>query len=293
MIIGGGRLRLGVSLETPSDHPDELVRAYVDAGYSAAVCPPVSLDQRERIRAIRDAFARHDVMLAEVGVWNNMLDRDPGRRAANVEANVRALAVADELGALCCVNIAGSFHPTRWDGPDPRNLSEEAFELTVQNVRHIIDAVKPRRSFYTLETMPWVIPDSPDSYLRLIEAIDRPMFRAHLDPVNLINCPSRYYDTAGFLRQCFSKLGPWIVSCHGKDIVMHDHLTVHLDEVRPGLGALDYEVFLQEISRLPGDVPLILEHLPPEGYPAAREYVLGVAARVGLSFHKPLTGETL
>ena len=68
---------------------------------------------------------------------------------------------------------------------------------------------------------------------------------------------------------------------------MHDQLTVHLDEVRPGLGALDYQVFLQEISRLPRDVPLILEHLPQEEYPAARKYVLEVATRVGLSFHTP------
>jgi len=74
---------------------------------------------------------------------------------------------------------------------------------------------------------------------------------------------------------------------------MHDQLTVHLDEVRPGLGGLDYQVFLQEISRLPGEVPLILEHLPQEEYPAAREHVLGVAARIGLSFHTPLTGENM
>ncbi len=280
-------MRLGVYLDTRSDDPEEIARAYVEAGYSTAVAPPVSLDQPERIRAIREAFARHDVMLAEVGVWNNMLDPDPARRAANVEANVRALALADEVGARCCVNIAGSFHPSRWDGPHPRNLSEEAFELTVQNVRQIIDAVKPKQAFYTLETMPWVIPDSADSYLRLIEAIDQPMFGVHLDPVNLINCPVRYYDNAGLLRECFSKLGPWIRSCHGKDILMRDQLTVHLDEVRPGLGALNYKVFLQELSRLPRDVPLILEHLAPDEYPLAREYVVGVAAQIGLSFHMP------
>lgn len=278
-------MRLGVSLETQSDDPEEIARAYVNAGYSAAVCPPVSLDQPERIRAIREAFARHDVMLAEIGVWNNMLDPDPAQRATNVEANIRTLALADELGVVCCVNIAGSFSETVWDGPHPRNLSEQAFELTVQNVRQIIDAVKPRRTFYSLETMPWVIPDSPDSYLRLIEAVDRPMFAVHLDPVNMISCPARYYHNADFLSECFSKLGRWIVSCHGKDILMRDRLTVHLDEVRSGLGRLDYRVFLQELSRLPRDVPLILEHLPQEEYPLAREYIVEVAAEAGLSFH--------
>ncbi len=280
-------MRLGPSLHIDTEDPDAIARGYVDAGYSAAVCPPVTLDQPDRIRAIREAFTHHDVMLAEIGVWNNMLHPDPTQRAANLEANIQALALGDELGVVCCVNIAGSFNPDLWDGPHPRNLSDEAFERTVKNVRQIIDAVKPRRTRYCLETMPWVIPDSVDSYLKLIEAIDRPMFGVHLDPVNMINCPARYYDNAGFLRQCFSRLGPWTVSCHGKDILMHDRLTVHLDEVRPGLGALDYKVYLQELSRLPGDVPLILEHLPQEEYPAAREYIVGVAAQIGLSFHTP------
>jgi sugar phosphate isomerase/epimerase len=280
-------MRLGVGLRTASNDPDAIARAYVEAGYSAAVCPPVSLDDPERIRAIHDAFARHDVMLAEIGVWNNMLHPDPGQRIVNVEANVQTLALGDELGVVCCVNIAGSFNPELWDGPHPRNLSDEAFELTVENVRRIIDAVKPKRTHYCLETMPWVIPDSVDSYLSLIEAIDRPMFGVHLDPVNMINSPARYYDNAGFLRDCFSRLGPWIVSCHAKDIQMRDQLTVHLDEARPGLGVLDYQVYLRELSRLPGDVPLLLEHLPQEEYPAAREYVVGVVEQIGLSFHIP------
>jgi len=280
-------MRLGVGLRTESNEPDAIARAYVEAGYSAAVCPPASLDQPELIRAVRDAFARHDVMLAEIGAWNNMLHPDLGQCTANVEANIQTLALGDELGAVCCVNIAGSFNPELWDGPHPCNLSDEAFELTVENVRQIIDTVKPKRTRYCLETMPWVIPDSVDSYLSLIEAVDRPMFGVHLDPVNMINSPARYYDNAGFLRDCFSRLGPWIVSCHAKDIRMHAQLTVHLDEVRPGLGALDYAVYLRELSQLPGDVPLLLEHLPQEEYPAAREHIVGVAEQMGLSFHTP------
>ena len=49
-------------------------------------------------------------------------------------------------------------------------------------VREIIDAVRPTRAFYTLEPMPWAYPDSVDSYLRLIAAIDRRAFGVHLDP---------------------------------------------------------------------------------------------------------------
>jgi hypothetical protein len=41
-------MRLGVELDTHSDDPEAIARAYVDAGYSAAVCPPVSLDHPAR-----------------------------------------------------------------------------------------------------------------------------------------------------------------------------------------------------------------------------------------------------
>lgn len=279
-------MRLGVSLGSQSDDPEEIARQYVEAGYGAANCPPATLEQPERIKAIREAFARHDLCLAEVGVWNNMLDPDPQKRKANLEINIQKMALAEEVGAVCCVNIAGSFDPEHWDGPHPHNLSEEAFELTVENVRTILDTVQPKHSFYTLETMPWAIPDSPDSYLRLIEAVDRPMFAVHLDPVNMINCPARFYNNAEFLRQCFARLGKWIISCHAKDIQMSEKLTVHLQERRPGLGALDYRTFLSELSRLPGDVPLMLEHLPAEEYPLAQQYVLEEAQACGVRFRE-------
>ncbi len=276
-------MRLGVGLDLQTEDPEEIACAYVAAGYSAAVCPRVRLDQPERIKAIRSAFQRQDVLLAELGAWNNMLDPDPAQRAANLQANQDALALADEVGAVCCVNIAGSFNPTAWDGPHPNNLSEAAFDRTVENVRGIIDAVQPRRTRYCLETMPWVIPDSPASYRALVDAIDRPAFGVHLDPVNLVNSPARYYRTGDLIRECFEMLGPWIISCHAKDILLRERLTVHLDEVRPGLGGLDYEVFLRQLSRLADDLPLMLEHLPQKEYPAAREHLLAVARREGVS----------
>jgi sugar phosphate isomerase/epimerase len=279
-------MRLGVGLHIPSDDPEMIASAYVEAGYSAAICPTVTIDQPERIRAIQTAFNKHDVLLAEMGVWNNMLHPDPEIRANNIHANIETLAVADEVGVHCCVNIAGSFDPDHWDGPHPKNFSEEAFELTVENVRTILDGAKPRRTIYSLETMPWVIPDSIESYQRLIEAINHPMFGVHLDPVNMINSPSRFYNNARFLQDCFARLGEVIVSVHAKDIRMEPKLTVHLQEVRPGLGTLDYKTFITEMSKLPVDTPFILEHLPQEDYAPSQAYILEVADEVGVSFYE-------
>ncbi|MEA3226563.1 MAG: hypothetical protein U9Q07_11485 [Planctomycetota bacterium] len=80
------------------------------------------------------------------------------------------------------------------------------------------------------------------------------------------------------------KLGPYLKSCHAKDILLDPKLTTHLDEVRPGLGGLDYAVFLKELSKIP-DTPLMLEHLKgAEQYRLAAEHIRGAAKEVGLSF---------
>lgn len=274
-------MRLGGPVFENTDTPDEWTDRVVGLGYRAAYCP-VSLDAEEQtIAAYEQAALKADIVIAEVGAWSNPLSDDPTARNAALEKCRRALWVADRIGARCCVNIAGSRGP-QWDGPHPDNLTEETFDRIVDSVRSIIDAVKPTRACYTLETMPWIYPDSPESYARLLDAIDRPACGVHLDPVNLVNGPERYFRTGDLIHRCFELLGSRIKSCHAKDILLHGNLTVHLDEVRPGVGGLDYGVYLKELACLDPDTPLMLEHLPnPSEYALAAQHIRTVAGTSG------------
>lgn len=149
-------------------------------------------------------------------------------------------------------------------------------------LREIIDAVRPTRTVYALQTMPWAYPNSADTYLDLIEAIDRQELGVHFDPVNIVNSPERYHHNGDLMRDCFKKLGPRIVSCHAKGIVMSQKLTVHLDETAPGKGHLDYEVFLGELGKLASDIPIMLEHLQDaEAYSEAAAHVRSVGSKIG------------
>lgn len=276
-------MQLGGPLFQPYHSPEEWTAAVQKYGYRAAYCP-VGIDApHEVIRAYEHAARQAHLIIAEVGAWSNPLSSNEEERQEALKLCKQALALADEIGALCAVNIAGS-RGEKWDAPDPRNLTPETFEMIVVTVREILDSVKPRRAFYTLEPMPWMVPDSVDHYLDLIRAIDRPMFGVHLDPVNLINSPQRYFENSRLLKDCFERLGPWIKSCHAKDVLLRPQLTTHLDEVRPGLGGLDYRTFLREASRLPQDVPLMLEHMTEEqDYLLAAQYLRQVATEEGLS----------
>ncbi len=280
----GAALRLGgpVVFEKTGD-PDTWVRAVKKLGYSAAYCPVGADADSDTVAAYERAAKKADIIIAEVGAWSNPISPDEATRKAALEKCRMQLALADRIGARCCVNITGSRGP-QWDGPSPENLTEETFDLIVETTRGIIDDVRPKRTWFTLETMPWAYPDSADSYVRLIKAIDRDRFAAHLDPVNLVCSPQRYYGNGKLIRECFEKLGPYIKSCHAKDILLHPKLTTHLDEIRPGKGGLDYATFLRELNKLPG-VPLMLEHLPnAEEYRQAADHIRSVAQSVGLSF---------
>ena len=100
----------------------------------------------------------------------------------------------------------------------------------------------------------------------------------------MISSPQRYYNNGAFLRECFSKLGLYIKSIHAKDIIILPKLTVHLEERRPGLGTLDYSVFLRETSKL-NNIPFMLEHLAnQEEYKLAADYVREVGKKAGIIF---------
>jgi sugar phosphate isomerase/epimerase len=276
-------MRLGGQIFADKLDPEGWASAAVQAGYRAAVCPIGNDASEALIRGYREAAQRNDIVLAEVGAWSNPISRDAAVRQEALEYCKKQLALAEEIGARCCVNIAGSLGE-QWDGPYPDNFSNETFELIVETVREIIDAVRPSRTFFTLETMPWVFPDSADSYLALIKAIDREQFAVHLDPVNMISSPRLYYRNGEMIRDFFAKLGPYIKNCHAKDILLSGKLTVHLDEVIPGTGALDYKVYLRELSKLDPDTPLILEHLSTEEeYAAAAGYIRRTAAELDIA----------
>ena len=279
-------MRLGGPIFVKSDDPAVLAKAHRDLGYRAAYAPSdLSVTDKDRIAGLVREFARQDVVIAEVGAWKNMLDPDPEKRRQNMAYVTEKLAVAELLGARNCVDIAGSYDPNLWYAQNPRNLSQEFVDATVENCRKLIDTVKPQRTCFSIEMMPWSFPTGPDEYVRLVKAVDRKAFGVHLDVCNTMNSPVRLYNNSAGIRECFAKLGPWIKSCHAKDLKWGPGVQVWIQEVIPGTGLIDYKTILLELSRLGTDAPLMLEHLHSEAeYTQGRQYIQGVARSLGLSF---------
>lgn len=276
-------MKLGGTVMGAWKTPGEWEALLLKTRFSAVTAPVDYTASREEVKAVCEIARRRNVTIAEVGVWKNPLSPDPQARRAALEYAKRQLAFADEIGVACCVNIAGSAG-ARWDGAYRENYSAETYEKTVMSIREIIDAVKPRRSFYTIEPMPWMVPDGPDEYLQLIKDVDRPQFAAHMDFANMINCPRRFLDASAFIETCFKKLGPYIKSCHIKDVALEAPFTTMLRETAPGRGALDYRPILRAAhAHMSGGMPMLLEHMDSfEAYEAAFRHLESIAGELGI-----------
>jgi sugar phosphate isomerase/epimerase len=296
---GKGSVRLGGPIALPgavpagigagnasSPDPVELARAARKLGYRAIACPQMDLKDKKGIRAIEEACKAEDVVIAEVTAFGfNMMARDSEERKQALDSMCEKMALADEVGARCCVNIAGYRGSDAKNRQHPENLNQVGFDMTVENVRRIVDMVKPKRAKFALEAMSWIIPDGPDSYLELIRAVDRSGFGVHFDPVNLINSPRRHFENGKFLEECFAKIGKWIVSCHAKDTLMTGDSITHINEGRPGTGILDWKTFLRGVAALQQNPPIMMEHLKSqEEYLQARDFIFAQGKEIGISF---------
>lgn len=265
---------LGLSSSLKHSSPKEWAETHKALGLKSVVFPVDCNAGENLIEAYKEEAEKHGLLIAEVGIWRNTLAADMAEREKWIDYAIRQLKMADKIGAACCVNVVGTPYGPRWDGGYRQNFSQELWQLAVKMVQHIIDEANPVRTKFSIESMPWMIPSSPDEYLRLIKDVNRKEFGAHLDVVNMITSPERYFFNDKFLEECFSKLKGKICSCHLKDIRLKEEYTFQLQECACGQGTLDLELFAKLATAENAQMPMIIEHLSTdEEYLESLKYV--------------------
>ncbi len=262
-------MRIGVNGYMKYKNADEWIGLIKELEVSTVTAPMKYSDSPEVKKSYMDYIRKHNLVIGEVGIWKNPLSPDANERKEALRYSKEQLSLAEEVKANCCVNIVGAAG-SNWMGYYPENYSEDTYALIIDTVREIIDEVKPKNTFYTIEPMQWMHPDSPDGYLKLIQDVDRKELAVHLDYANMINGIERYHNRREFIKECYRKLGPYIKSIHAKDLHLGEESPCSILEVCPGAGEIDFAQVMRLSNKLGPDIPVFVEHLSSfEEYKAA------------------------
>ena len=151
----------GIETKEGKADPAAFAEAHVKAGYQAAYCPEFLHPGQKENNLFSKEMMKRGILWAEAGAWCNPLTADEKEARKNREYMIERLALAEELGAKTCVNIAGTFSSENWYGPHEGNYSEDFFALAVDTVRYVLDAVKPRRTTFLWKSCPIIFWTAP------------------------------------------------------------------------------------------------------------------------------------
>lgn len=239
------------------------------------------------VSELKAACKEYDIVIFEVGGYRNILHTDEAERQANLKHLARCLETADRIGCRMVGTVTGSRNPegNKWGdnyAVHPDNWTLETWKLAISGIKQILKDTAGVKAVLGMEAQVTTNLDGPVAHRNLMEDVGSPRVKVNLDPTNMVHMLNHFHTTE-LITQCFDMLGEDIYGCHAKDSYVLPHSqTVHIQEVCPGRGNLDYETYLVRISRLKWSRSLLPEHFPAEQVPEGLAYIRKVAAKVGV-----------
>jgi sugar phosphate isomerase/epimerase len=289
------RLRLGLAGGLiPADARDltpERAQHLVDLGVRAIVAhffqnPPETIPGA-LARKVRTVLADAGLHLSQVTGYNpNLVHPDDGLREKDLARLRQALHAAAALGADMVISGCGSLHPSFFYGPAAGNHRPETRERLIGNLRRAAAWAAEEGVALAMECHVLTTLDTPENIRAVLDAVDSPWLVANFDPVNLIgDLPALYANDRATLHAWHTGGPRWSRrSMHLKDILPQPAFVMHLDEVAPGSGLLDYATVFSICRQLDEGAAVIVEHLEDAQVPDALRWVKTAAEQHGLSF---------
>jgi len=267
-----------------SEAPEETVRRIRDAGYTAVNTQPSQWSDAELVE-MRKLLKQYDVTVFEVGAYDNLIHPDTAKRRDILKKIVTKFEDAEKIGGAMVATVSGSCDPVYLINPHPDNWTPETWKLLVASVNQILNDTAGMQVTLGMEAQITTNLDGPKAHRRLIDDVGDDRCRVNLDPTNMVSLAT-YFHTTDLLNECFDLLGESIMGCHAKDtFILPDKQTIHVQEVCPGKGVMDYETYLVRMSRLKWPRAIFPEHIEPEEYPEADAYIKRIAGKVGVGIY--------
>jgi len=244
---------------------------------------------REKCRYISDTFREADLPVVAISGYTNLVHPDRFKREENIKNIKTLLKFARDLGSPFVVSETGTFNEESDWVYHEKNGTEEAYENLCEIVSDLTGFAGDHGSVFLVENYVNNIIGSVDQVLRLFSDVNHPSLGLLMDPTNYFS-DINIDDVDGELNRIFNALGDKIRVAHAKDCKKAEntgekHANIDADESHtfrgagsvelpaPGLGILNYDLYLKRLSALHPNIPLIIEHLDEGDIPRAKKFV--------------------
>jgi sugar phosphate isomerase/epimerase len=247
-----------------------------------------SLDH-EKCSFIRNAFRDANLPIVAVSGYTNIVHPDLRKRESNLNNLKTILKYARDLGAPYVVSETGTFNEDSDWVYHEKNGTEEAYETLCEIVTDLAKFAYDNGSVFLVENYVNNIIGTVNQVLRLLSDVDHPSLGLLMDPTNYFS-DININDVDGELNRIFNALGNRIKIAHAKDCkraenTAEKHVDIDASEAHsfrgagsvelpaPGLGILNYDLYLKRLSALHPNIPLIIEHLDEADIPRAKKFI--------------------
>jgi sugar phosphate isomerase/epimerase len=252
---------------------------------------------REKCNLIRDTFRDANLPIVAVSGYTNLVHPNLIKRNENINNVKTLLKFARDLGSPYVVSETGTFNEESDWVYHEKNGTNEAYETLCGIVTDLTKFAYDHGSIFLVENYVNNIIGTVNQLLRLFSDINHPSLGLLMDPTNYFS-DVNIDDVDGELNRIFNALGEKIRIAHAKDCKRADniaekHANIDADESHtfrgagsvelpaPGLGILNYDLYLKRLSAIHPNIPIIIEHLDETDIPRAKKFIDEKLKKVG------------
>ncbi|CAN7281228.1 sugar phosphate isomerase/epimerase family protein [Rhizobium sp. LjRoot254] len=257
---------------------------------------------KDKCTTIRNTFRDNNLPICCISGYTNIIHPDKEERARRVGYLKEIIRHAQYLGTPYVISETGTYNTESDWVHHPKNKTEEGFEECRKVVADLAQFAYDHGAMFLLETYVNNVVGSVEETVRMFAQVDHPGLGLLMDPTNYFESHN-IDDMDKILNQVFDTLQDKIKIGHAKDVKRSggDKTEKHADigdedaseshtfrgvgEIElpaPGLGSLNYDLYLKLLSRKHPNIPMIIEHLEESDVPRAKKFLDGKLRAQGL-----------
>jgi sugar phosphate isomerase/epimerase len=256
---------------------------------------------KDKAKKVRDTFRAHDLPISCISGYTNIIHPDLDHRKANVDRLKEIIRNARDFGTPYVISETGTYNTESEWMSDPKNRTEEGFETCRKVIAELAQEAYDHGATFLLETYVNNVVGSVEETVKMFDQVDHPGLGLLMDPTNYFE-DHNIDEMDKVLNQVFDTLADKIKIAHAKDVARakddtekhadigdSDALASHtfrgvgaiaLDA--PGMGVLNYDLYLKRLSEKHPNIAVIIEHLDEADVPRSKAFLDGKLLAHGL-----------